>query len=184
MGLFGSGLALALLWWNRAVWVLRNWGLAAVEGWLLMVALPSERAEQRRDSLPLKAVEHLDRASITMVVKVSPSDYKHPQDFTERKKHKSFLWKFNHVRRATDRFKDNTVHLYCKPYFIKLILTIMPGFIYAYNRNVLPTLQSLPYQCESTIKARGIKCWVLILVISLTFDDSSPFANKLPILTP
>lgn len=55
--LFGSGLALALLWWNRAVWDLRNWGPAVAEGWLPGV-------EQHRASLQLKAVEHLDRASI------------------------------------------------------------------------------------------------------------------------
>lgn len=42
-----------------------------MEGWLLMVELPRERAEQRRDSLHLKAaVEHLDRASIVTVGKV------------------------------------------------------------------------------------------------------------------
>lgn len=69
-GLLGSGLALASLWWNRAACGLRNWGLAAVEGWLLVVALPRERAEQRRDSLHLKAVEHLDSASIWAVEKV------------------------------------------------------------------------------------------------------------------
>lgn len=70
-----------------------------MECWLLMVALPRERAEQRRDNLHLKAVGDLDRASIGTVEKVWPSDYKHPQDFTETKKHKSC--------QATDLFKDN-----------------------------------------------------------------------------
>ncbi|KAA8583779.1 hypothetical protein FQN60_014987 [Etheostoma spectabile] len=53
-----------------AVWALRNWGPAAVEGWLLMVVLPRERAEQRRGSLHLRALEHLDRPSIGTMDKV------------------------------------------------------------------------------------------------------------------
>ena len=97
-GLFGLGLALALLWWNWAAWILRKRGPAAVEVWLLMVEPPRERAEQRRDSLHLKAaVEPLDRASIMTMEKVWPSHYTHSQDFTGRKKEKYFLWKVNHL---------------------------------------------------------------------------------------
>lgn len=58
MILFGSGLALALLWWNWAIWLVRNWGPAATEG------LDRGRAEQRRGSLHRKAAEHLARASM------------------------------------------------------------------------------------------------------------------------
>ena len=60
-----------------------------------MVVAPRERAEQRRD---LKAAGHLDRASIGAEEKVS--DYKHPQDFTERKKHKVFSNKCKLLVRA------------------------------------------------------------------------------------
>lgn len=84
-GLFGSGLALASLWWNRAFWILRNWGLAAVVSWLLMVALPRERAEQRGDILHLKAVEHLDKASIGTVEKVWPLWLQTPSRFHWKK---------------------------------------------------------------------------------------------------
>lgn len=48
--------------------MVRYCGPAAVEGRLLTV--PRERAEQRRDSLQLKADDRLDRASILTVGKV------------------------------------------------------------------------------------------------------------------
>lgn len=76
-----------------------------VEGWLLMVVAPRERAEQRGD---LKAAGHLDRASIGPEEKVS--DYKHPQDFTERKKHKSFLINVKYLCVPPHIVTDNTIH--------------------------------------------------------------------------
>lgn len=83
-GLFTSGLALASLWWNRAVWLLRICGPAVVERWLLGVVLRKGRAEQRRSQVHLKVVGHLDRASIREGrEKIWPRDYKHP--LTERK---------------------------------------------------------------------------------------------------
>lgn len=83
-GLFSSGLALASLWWNRAVWVLKICVPVVVERWLLGVALRKGRAEQRRSKAHLKVVGHLDRTSIRdRREKVWPCDYKHL--LTERK---------------------------------------------------------------------------------------------------
>lgn len=58
VGLLGSELPLALLWWNRATGAVRNGGC------LLEGEPPTERARQRRDCLHLRAVAHLDTASI------------------------------------------------------------------------------------------------------------------------
>lgn len=58
---------MALLWWNKAPWVLKNRGLAVMEDWPPVVALPRHRPEQRRERVHLKAGEHLGRASIWAV---------------------------------------------------------------------------------------------------------------------
>lgn len=107
-GLFSSGLALASLWWNRAVWVLTICGPVVVERWLLGVALRKGRAEQRRSKVHLKVVGHLDRTNIgDCREKLWPCNYKHP--LTERNtdfgfKHTSTWFK---LFRKKDTHKNN-----------------------------------------------------------------------------
>ncbi len=134
-GLFGSGLALASLWWNRTVWVLRNWGLAAVEGCLLMAVLPRERAEQRRDSLHLTTVEHLDRASISLQT---------PSRFHWKTETQVFSMNIKPcVPCSLARFIHKTIQIYCKLCFQGFMRSI-PQHLSScldYPSRIMPTLE-------------------------------------------
>lgn len=64
-GSFGTGLAVAVLWWREAVWLLRGVGALAGEGWLFRVAPPRVGAAQFGVSLHLASragAQRLDSA--------------------------------------------------------------------------------------------------------------------------
>lgn len=133
VGFSGLGLALASLWWNSAVWVLRICDLAVVERWLL----PRKRAEHCRDNLHFKAVGDLDRASIRTVEKVWPSDNKPPQDSTETKKHNSCQDKTSESPHVILQIKS-----YLSPFFSCAPLSQLPRF-HLYSQSGLTSYLAL-----------------------------------------